>query len=284
MAVVAASLGAATLTSENGTAMAESSSSPETHDFGAAGGPAVRTNGLELAEGAGGESPVVGESPSEDAPAAPLPCPDAMVLVQGEHCFESEQTCLRWDDPEGRPQHRVCAAFQQPSRCASRRHSMRFCIDRDEYVEPGARLPTAGVSWEQARDLCEAAGKRLCTNLEWEFACEGEQSLPYPYGFERSVSLCNQDRVVRDGENARGDLREPPHRSCVSPFGVRDLVGNVDEWVTRPYEKSPHRAELRGGWWMTGRNRCRAATTSHDERYAGRQTGFRCCQDAAVGD
>lgn len=210
-------------------------------------------------------------------------CPEGMLLVQGDHCFVSEQVCLRWEDPEGRPSQRVCGEFQQPTRCTGRSHPMRFCMDRDEYVEPGSQLPMVGVSWEQAKETCEVHGKRLCTNLEWEFACEGPEGLPYPYGFERSPSLCNQDRVVRDGENdARGDLREPSHGSCVSPFGIRDMVGNVDEWVMRTYEKPPHRSELRGGWWMTGRNRCRAATTSHDERYSGPQAGFRCCRDAAV--
>ena len=247
--LVASLLGGAALTSEKGPAMAEAA------------------------------------SPSAESPTPTSPCPDEMALVQGEHCLESEQICVRWDDPEGRPEHRVCAEFQAPTRCTSRRQPMRFCIDRDEYMKPGDHLPAVGVTWEQARERCETMGKRLCTGSEWEFACEGEQALPYPYGYERSPSLCNQDRVVRDGESgSRGDLREPPHRTCVSPFGVRDLVGNVDEWVARPYEKTPHRAELRGGWWVTGRNRCRAATTSHDERYAGRQTGFRCCRDADMAN
>jgi hypothetical protein len=208
-------------------------------------------------------------------------CPDGMVLAHGDRCDLFEQVCLRWDDPEGRPARRVCGAFRAPSRCVGQRHAMRFCIDRDEHVEPGSSLPMAGVSWETAAATCAGEGKRLCTGAEWEFACEGEEGLPYPYGYERSRSLCNQDRVVRDGEKAaRGDAREPSHPSCVSPFGVRDMVGNVDEWVSRPYETSPNRSELRGGWWMTGRNRCRAATTSHDERYADRQTGFRCCRNA----
>jgi hypothetical protein len=208
-------------------------------------------------------------------------CPDGMVLAHGQRCDLFEQVCVRWEDPEGRPSRRVCGAFRAPSQCVGQRRAMRFCIDRDEHVELGSGLPMVGVSWETAAATCAGEGKRLCTGAEWEFACEGEEGLPYPYGHERSRSLCNQDRVVRDGEKGvRGDVREPAHPSCVSPFGVRDMVGNVDEWVSRPHEASPNRSELRGGWWMTGRNRCRAATTSHDERYAGRQTGFRCCRNA----
>lgn len=202
-----------------------------------------------------------------------------MVLVQGEHCFLYEQVCLKWEDPEGQPRKRVCAKFQEPSTCTTRRQHMRFCIDRDEYRVKGESIPMSGVSWTLASKICAAQSKRLCRNTEWEFACEGEEGLPYPYGYERTPALCNIDRLLRDGKyHAKNDLREPPHATCASPFGVRDMVGNVDEWVTRRFHKAPNRSELRGGWWMTGRNRCRANTTSHDERYSDRQTGFRCCK------
>jgi hypothetical protein len=286
--VVVASMGGAPSTCGEGEALAERSSRAESSgddDAVVVEAVAIEPDGIEemeMIEEAVVDGAEEREHREDGAVVKEQNCPEGMAMVEGEHCFVNEQVCLRWDDPEGRPTQRVCGVFQQPTRCLGRRHRMRFCMDRDEYVEFGSRLPVVGVSWEGAKSKCEALGKRLCTNLEWEFACEGEEGLPYPYGFERSPSLCNQDRVVRDGEsNARGDLREPPHASCVSPFGIRDMVGNVDEWVMRPYEKSPHRSELRGGWWMTGRNRCRAATTSHDERYSGSQTGFRCCSDAA---
>jgi formylglycine-generating enzyme required for sulfatase activity len=59
------------------------------------------------------------------------------------------------------------------------------------------------------------------------------------------------------------------------------MIGNVDEWVEREGVTAPHRSSLRGGWWLPGRNRCRAATTHHDETYSAKQVGFRCCADAA---
>jgi formylglycine-generating enzyme required for sulfatase activity len=67
---------------------------------------------------------------------------------------------------------------------------------------------------------------------------------------------------------------------CVSPFGVRSLVGNVDEWVVRDVTWGRWESALKGGWWLAGRNRCRPATTAHDEHYRDFQTGFRCCADA----
>jgi formylglycine-generating enzyme len=230
-------------------------------------------------------APTLVATAAQQQPNSPEPahaCPTDMVLVEGQHCYYLEQPCKRWEDPEGQPNRRVCAEFDKPSSCLSRRHSMRFCIDRDEFVHLGEKLPAVNTSWTQADLMCASNGKRLCTSMEWEFACEGEDGLPYPYGYERSSALCNQDRLLRDGKNrANADLREAGHPTCVSPFGARDMVGNVDEWVRRPYGKPGRRSELRGGWWMTGRNRCRAMTSHHDEKYSGMQTGFRCCAEAA---
>jgi formylglycine-generating enzyme required for sulfatase activity len=68
--------------------------------------------------------------------------------------------------------------------------------------------------------------------------------------------------------------------ACVSPFGVSDMVGNVDEWTVRAGASAPNRSALHGGWWLPGRNNCRAATLGHTEDYSGKQVGFRCCAPA----
>jgi formylglycine-generating enzyme required for sulfatase activity len=106
---------------------------------------------------------------------------------------------------------------------------------------------------------------------------------PYPYGWKRDSSICNFDKTDLGGpEEKLKDLRAPvdAYPSCLSPFGVHDMVGNVDEWVERENMAAPNRSALRGGWWLPGRNRCRAATTAHPEQYSGKQVGFRCCKDA----
>ncbi len=225
-------------------------------------------------------------------PAAPLPkvtraeyaaadaaCPSDMALVDGERCVSPTQTCKAWVDDPGTPA-RSCGEFA-PTVCGAARQPMRYCIDRYEFTPEGYTLPLVNVSWGEAELLCRRSGKRLCLEAEWEFACEGPEALPYPYGYKRDGAACNHDRAeLFTAAGKLNDQRVPTESlpRCVSPFGVFNLVGNVDEWTTRG--GGGRRSILRGGWWLKGRNRCRAATSSHGENYAGAQTSFRCCKAA----
>jgi formylglycine-generating enzyme required for sulfatase activity len=67
----------------------------------------------------------------------------------------------------------------------------------------------------------------------------------------------------------------------VSPFGVYDLNGNINEWVERPGKEYPNRSGLKGGWWGPVRGRCRPTVGFHKEDDYGYEEGFRCCKDAA---
>jgi hypothetical protein len=58
-----------------------------------------------------------------------------------------------------------------------------FSIDRYPYPNQKGAAPRTGVTADEARSLCEAEGKRLCTELEWEAACKGPAGAVYPYGF-----------------------------------------------------------------------------------------------------
>jgi len=229
---------------------------------------------------------------SAESSSAASACPSGMLLIEGQHCPDAVQKCLEWNDPPHYHHYR-CARYQKPATCISVRKHLRFCIDRDEYAEPGKpdkpgksndAMPLVNKTWNEAKAICRARGARLCKDAEWEFACEGPDMSPYPYGFERDSSLCNIDRSEDLGEpgTKRVDHRAPvsAYPECTSSFGVHNMVGNVDEWVEREDPSLPNRAALRGGWWAPGRNRCRAATTSHAETYSGKQVGFRCCKNA----
>lgn len=224
------------------------------------------------------DSSVAERVPEVDA--APGPCPSEMVLVDGEYCPEVLEPCLRWLDPPGRFHEFRCAEYG-PSTCLSkRRRHLRFCIDRDEWTAPGDALPKVDLSWTTAGRTCASMGKRLCFESEWQLACEGEELRPYPYGFVRDASACNIDRADIVGPKAPVDDREPAgsRPRCVSPFGVRDMSGNVEEWTTIDGASVPgERSAMKGAWWLPGRNNCRARTLGHGEIYFGPQVGVRCC-------
>jgi sulfatase modifying factor 1 len=221
-------------------------------------------------------------SPNEPAASEHPSCGDGMVLVEGEYCTEAREDCVEWIDPPTKPFAR-CAKFG-PSVCVGERVHKRFCIDRDEYAVPGQTLPESDVSWTQARETCERQNKRLCMETEWELACEGPQMLPYPTGYDRDPNDCNYDKGdLLDPQSGKlRDQREPASEleRCASPYGVRNMTGNVDEWVWRDRTWGEWRSALKGGWWMPARNRCRPATTAHDEHFHEIQTGVRCCAEA----
>ncbi|HEY4158248.1 MAG TPA: SUMF1/EgtB/PvdO family nonheme iron enzyme [Polyangiaceae bacterium] len=230
-------------------------------------------------------------SVSEEPRATALPtsaagCPKEMVLVEGEYCTDVAQTCTRWLDDPTLPFAR-CAEYASPARCVGEKVSMRYCIDRYEYTKPGEELPMNYASFNIASETCASLGKRVCNESEWNFACEGEEMRPYPYGFSRE-SKCNQDRDDLFEKNPHrqvlADRREPADArpECVSAFGVYDMTGNMDEPVQREgaAHAPPFSNALKGGWWMPARNRCRPATTAHDDYYKDIQVGVRCCAAA----
>jgi formylglycine-generating enzyme required for sulfatase activity len=225
----------------------------------------------------------VAESSSNETNGTVSTCPGGMVLVDGDYCTAVHEPCEKWEDPPGTPLAR-CAKFG-PTECVGRRLHKRFCVDRDEYVPPRETLPLGDASWEDASAICRAQDRRLCRETEWELACEGEQMLPYTTGFERDPLACNFDRsnLVDPKTGRLRDMRQPADQleRCVSPFGVRNMNGNMDEWVIRERTAGNWRSALKGGWWMAARERCRPATTAHAETFHELQTGVRCCADAA---
>lgn len=229
-------------------------------------------------------------------------CPEGMVYVRGDYCPGLAHICKAYID------ERLdrCREFVPTSRCLGPTYVMEFCIDQYEYPNRFGVLPLLAVDWNQARDLCAAGAKRLCSAAEWTLACEGDGRLPYPYGYVRDSEACNIDkpyiipndgaytnRSTREAEIARLDQREPSgHRpGCVSPYGVFDMTGNVDEWIQ--YEKGsltrpPYTSALKGGYWGPVRNRCRPITATHNRWHTGYQIGLRCCRSVdppnATGD
>jgi hypothetical protein len=247
-------------------------------------------------------------------------CSPDMVRVRGGYCPEVNQACLEHHDEFNKDEsHKKekrekgeevaastvserCLRYKEPTQCLSKqRRPMSFCVDRYEWPNKKGELPSLLISWTDAKKTCESVGKRLCTEDEFNFACEGEEMLPYTYGYARDATKCNIDRPYRKRERKlftyESCLRRPECKAelekldqrlptgslaqCVSPFGAYDMNGNINEWVFRPKEKYPNRSGLKGGWWGPVRGRCRPTVGFHKEDDYGYEEGFRCCKDAA---
>jgi formylglycine-generating enzyme required for sulfatase activity len=67
---------------------------------------------------------------------------------------------------------------------------------------------------------------------------------------------------------------------CVSPYGIYDLTGNIDEWVQSFDFHDSKISNLKGGHYLHNcRARCRPVTTRHGPYYFQASIGFRCCAD-----
>lgn len=228
-------------------------------------------------------------------------CPLDMIYVHGQmisgdsEYIEALQnnTCTDWINvnfPER------CRAFSQTSwiKISSKlpRKFMEFCIDNYEYPNIYMEKPVVNINWIDASEICESLNKRLCSEDEWTFACEGEEGLPYPYGYVRDPTICNIDKPWIEVNYTKLFSKSPEQElnrlwqgelsgkmpGCVSSFGVHDMTGNVDE-MTFSVRASGNYSILKGGYWSVVRNRCRPTTRIHNEWHHNYQQGFRCCSD-----
>ena len=230
-------------------------------------------------------------------------CPAGMVDVQGKmkvHAMIDEmqlQACTKWIDHKW-PER--CADYDRDKWLSIAKdlptQNIHVCMDRFEYPNRKDEYPIIMVSWYEARDACKNDGKRLCSEDEWTYACEGEEATPYPSGYSREASECVNDRpwkkfddqalLPRSGARAMAELDrlwqgQPSgaRAACKSKAGVYDLTGNIDEW-TKSSIAGERPSVLKGGYWGPVRTRCRPATKAHDESHTFYQQGFRCCADS----
>ncbi len=172
-----------------------------------------------------------------------------------------------------------------------------FCIDRYEAtIEADGSAastrfvrPARGVTWFQARDACERAGKRLCTADEWQTACRGDADSTYPYGDVWEPSTCNgfdaaRRDVVETGGMIYGAIADDGSlvaRGCVGPVGAYDLSGNVWEWNATSFFGDTQRGIAGGGYRSNKIGlRCVTGETHAVPDEENDAFGFRCCRDA----
>jgi formylglycine-generating enzyme required for sulfatase activity len=175
---------------------------------------------------------------------------------------------------------------------AQRPEQAQSCIDQFEFPNIPCEFPVVWARANEAAELCDAVGKRLCDAHEWEGACAGalkpvEQE--YAFGERRMMMehLHNEDREIvwAYGEKsdlakcATGSTKSPkcfasegfgscgtndyPAGSfpeCVSSLGVYDQHGNVAEHMNLPLKPEElasrgglGETEMKGSWFVFAR-------------------------------
>jgi iron(II)-dependent oxidoreductase len=110
--------------------------------------------------------------------------------------------------------------------------------------------PVVYVSLDDAQAYARWAGKRLPTEVEWQYAAQGNDGRKYPWGDVYDSTKCNH----KLGHTTPVDA----FPNGKSPFGVEDMVGNVWQLTNDLYDNGTNYfSMIRGGsyynptssWW-----------------------------------
>lgn len=149
------------------------------------------------------------------------------------------------------------------------------CIDRFEFPNIACDYPITWVQANQAAEICEAEGKRLCDAHEWEGACANKpqpsdwlhpgnsaRKKVWAYGDERDPGLCafgqpkspGCDAAIVANKNvaqacAPNTWPAGSFPQCAGPLGVYDQHGNAAEHMN--LARSAKEAGSNGGSGVT---------------------------------
>lgn len=152
-------------------------------------------------------------------------------------------------------------------------------------------MPWVSASWVEADAACVAAGKRLCTEEEWQAACEGLSASAFPYGNAYDPMACNGNDYDPDCTGSDDDVSlptgtaygcpSPGSSMCASEFGVLDMSGNVKEWTATQVSAMPPSYRIRGGAYdnIGAGLTCQFDFVSATDDFYFENLGFRCCSD-----
>ncbi len=150
--------------------------------------------------------------------------------------------------------------------------------------------PVVHVSLNDARAYAAWAGRRIPTEVEWEYAAsrglfdpmDPESGVRAPDGSARANIWTGLFPVLnsrRDGFAGTAPV------GCYEPglTGAYDMIGNVWEWTDSPFAPAVPRFTIKGGSYLCGEDYCQryrvAARESLERDFSTAHIGFRIVQD-----
>jgi formylglycine-generating enzyme required for sulfatase activity len=202
-----------------------------------------------------------------------------MVAIKGG-CFlmgspESEKG--RQNDEK---QHKVCVKNFEMGKYEITQAQWEVIMGNNPSHFIDYNLPVELVSWHDAQEfmvkLNKKTGKnyRLPTEAEWEYAARAGTSTAYYWGNQISCDKANYGSCYVDNPTKIGSYP-------ANPWGLHDMIGNVEEWTCSEYDKNYKGKEqqcfhnnakdssvvIRGGWWYSGSKWLRSANRNSSPPY-----------------
>ncbi|MCY4452550.1 MAG: SUMF1/EgtB/PvdO family nonheme iron enzyme [Immundisolibacterales bacterium] len=118
--------------------------------------------------------------------------------------------------------------------------------------------PVMNVSWHDAREYVRWLSRktdaqyRLLSESEWEYAARAGSTTPFHFGSTVSPEQANYNGSFAYGSGRTGRFggrTEPVGSHTANAFGLRDVHGNVWEWVEDCWHDSYRGAPSDGGAW-----------------------------------
>ena len=147
--------------------------------------------------------------------------------------------------------------------------------------------PVVQVSLTDARAYATWAGRRLPTEVEWEYAAKAGAETLYIWGEERAPDGQEKANIWQGAfplENTADDgfaSRAPI--GCFEPnaFGLYDMIGNVWEWTDNEWGDGQSHV-IKGGSFLCSENFCRryraSARQPQETDFSTNHIGFRTVQ------
>lgn len=153
-------------------------------------------------------------------------CPSSQIYLEDYYIDKYEVTCLQYSQ--------FCSETGHPIPD----YWMNNICHPSKYYEP-----VRYISYQDAVDYTIWIGKTLPTEKQWEKAAKGVDNRIFSWGNEWEENYC------RSLEERYSIPQKIGWYFSVSPYGIKDMTGNVYEWTSswyRPYQNSNAKSEYFG--------------------------------------